>query len=133
VTTTLQTHHGEGRPREVHHTEEARLDQTAKRSRRNLFERTRVAVASVVDQHVKAPELLHRQAHRGDAFGLIVHVQRRDAHPGSIPLGETFQLIGIPRSRDDLVPGVESRFADNAAKAAGASRDKPNFGHLNAP
>src|SRR5262245_32354418 len=46
---------------------------------------------------------------------------------------EIAQLIGVACRRDDLVPGLQSRFGDGTTEAAAASHDQPDFWKLSFP
>ncbi len=71
----LRTHHRQGRARQIDDVEQVGLDLVAKIGRRHLLERRGMAIAGVVDQHVKAAEGAARKLDRPRGGGLVGHVE----------------------------------------------------------
>ncbi len=76
----LLPHHWERRLRGVNHPKEIGLDNLVEFLERRIFDRTDIAVARIIGQHVQSAKGIPGNPHRIESGGCIRHVQINQMH-----------------------------------------------------
>src|SRR5207237_9360152 len=110
----------------VDHAEQSRFDLRAEVLHARVFDRSEVAVASVVDEHVETAERVDCRLDRCRRGALVCYVESYRANLVAVALDQRRELFRIPCGSDELVSRSENRFGERTAETARAPSDEPN-------
>jgi hypothetical protein len=120
----LTPHMGEDGTRQRGGREEVELEQEPELLVGGLLDRSHLRATGVVDEHVDAPEVLHRLLHRGSALPRVGDVERHDVD--TLVLGEVGERLDPARGRDHPLAARQHGVGDRTTEAARAAGDHPH-------
>ena len=125
----LLTHEWQSGLSDPERTEDVRLELVACFLLGDFFDHSELAVTSIVDDDVKAPERLMRSRDSGEVSVSIVDIQFDGEQVVAVFVGQVFQRLEPARRRRHLVTAVERCDRPLPAETARSSSDEPVLCH----
>jgi hypothetical protein len=126
---SLASHHRDGRLGQVHNAKEISFKLGAEVLSGRVFDRGKVPIAGVVDQHIEAAEDVNGQLDGRHRRTVIGDIQRDGAHVVAVTLNQIGELLWIAGGGDQPVASCEDGLGDRPTYPPSASRDQPYVRH----
>jgi hypothetical protein len=131
--TLLLSHHRNRSATRIHHTVQARIDDSLKILRTHLLKRRQLPITGVVHQNIQPPISVDGDLDGRLCLRLIANFQPHRTHTVAILFHQRLQLLWTPRASDYAVPRLQGRLYNVAPQPVPASCNKPDLSHMPDP
>jgi len=104
-----------------------RLDLSPKLGERSVFHGAYIAIAGVVDKHIKSAERLNCCIDSVPGLRFVRDIQRKGPHPVAVPADKVVELERIAGYRDNAMAGVEGGLRKCSTQPARTTGNEPNL------